>query len=230
MKAGLATLIAGAAAAAMSGPAGAQAPAPQPANFAVTYLEVMPSAKADAIKLLKEVAEASRKEQGNQRYEILQRTDRDNQFAILEAWNDPKALEAHTGGAAMTQFRDKLKPLRSGPYDERPSVAITANPSAKGAPGAFYVITHVDVTPNFKDPTIDMLKKFADDTRKEASSVRFEVLQQNNRANHFTVTEIWKDRPAIDNHIVTASTKEFREKLGPMSGALYDDRIYKSVE
>jgi quinol monooxygenase YgiN len=233
MKTSLGTLIAGAIMAAMAAPAGAQAPppAPVPATLAVTYLEVMPSAKADAVKLIKEVAAASRKEPGNLRYEVLQRMDRDNQFAILEAWNDPKALETHGSGAAMTQFRDKLKPLRSGPYDERPSLPITvAPPATAGTPGAVYVITHVDVTPNFKDPTIDMLKKFTDDSRKEPASVRFEVWQQNNRANHFTVTEIWKDRPAIDNHIVTASTKEFREKLGPMSGALFDDRFYKSIE
>jgi quinol monooxygenase YgiN len=114
MKASLGTLIAGAMMAAVAAPAGAQAPAPAPAApYAVTYLEVMPSAKADAIKLIKEVAAASRKEPGNLRFEVLQRMDRDNQFAILEAWNDPKAREAHESGAAMTQFRDKLKPLRS---------------------------------------------------------------------------------------------------------------------
>jgi quinol monooxygenase YgiN len=43
------------------------------------------------------------------------------------------------------------------------------------------------------------------------------------------VTEIWKSRAAIDAHIVAASTREFREKLGPMSGALYDERFYKSL-
>jgi quinol monooxygenase YgiN len=236
MKASLSTLIAGAIMAAVAAPAGAQAPAPAPAPvpgapYAVTYLEVMPSAKADAIKLIKEVAAASRKEPGNLRFEVLQRMDRDNQFAILEAWNDPKAREAHESGSAMTQFRDKLKPLRSGPYDERPSLPITvAPPATAGTPGAVYVVTHVDVAPPFKDATIDLLKAFVDDSRKEPSSVRLEVWQQNNRSNHFTVTEIWKDRPAVDSHIVTASTKDFREKLGPMSGALFDDRIYKSIE
>ncbi len=234
MKASLGTLIAGAIMAAVAAPAGAQAPAPAPAApapYAVTYLEVMPSAKADAIKLIKEVAAASRKEPGNLRFEVLQRMDRDNQFAFLEAWNDPKAREAHESGAAMTQFRDKIKPLRSGPYDERPSVPITvAAPATAGTPGAVYVITHVDVAPPFKDATIDLLKKFADDSRKEPSSVRLEVWQQNNRSNHFTVSEVWKDRGAIDGHIVAAPIKEFREKLGPMSGALYDDRFYKSIE
>ena len=100
MKTSLGTLIAGAIVAAMAAPAGAQAPppAPVPATLAVTYLEVMPSAKADAVKLIKEVAAASRKEPGNLRYEVLQRMDRDNQFAILEAWNDPDAFAmAHVG-------------------------------------------------------------------------------------------------------------------------------------
>ena len=50
----------------------------------MTYLEVTPAAKAEAINLIKQVAAASRKEPGNLRYEVLQRVDRSNQFAILE--------------------------------------------------------------------------------------------------------------------------------------------------
>jgi quinol monooxygenase YgiN len=92
-----------------------------------------------------------------------------------------------------------------------------------------YAVTHVDVTPNNKDECIGMLKKLADDSRKEPNAVRFEAWQQNNRANHFTVTEIWKNRAAVDDHVTAPSTREFREKLGPMSGALYDERFYKSL-
>ena len=227
MNFGSAVLIAGAITAVMAPPAGAQAPA----TYAVTYLEVTPAAKAEAVNLIKEVAAASRKEPGNLRYEVLQRLDRNNQFAILEAWSDSKALEAHDGGSAMAQFRDKLKPLRSGPYDLRPSVPISVTPNpAAGGKGSIYVLTHVDVAPNVKDTTIEMLKKLSEDGRKEPSSERFETWQQNNRTNHFTVIEIWKNREAIDAHAVTAATKEFREKLGPMSGALYDDRFYTSIE
>ena len=230
MNFGSAVLIAGAITAVMAAPAGAQAPA-APATYAVTYLEVTPAAKAEAVNLIKEVAAASRKEPGNLRYEVLQRLDRNNQFAILEAWSDSKALEAHDGGSAMAQFRDKLKPLRSGPYDLRPSVPISVTPNpAAGGKGSIYVLTHVDVAPNVKDTTIEMLKKLSEDGRKEPGSERFETWQQNNRTNHFTVIEIWKNREAADAHAVTASTKEFREKLGPMSGALYDDRFYTSIE
>src|SRR5215475_197027 len=207
----------------------AQAPAGG-AAYMVTYIEVLPSAQGEVAGLLKQVAAASRKEAGNQRYDILQRVDRQNQFAILEAWTDLKAAEAHTGGAPLKQFKDKLKPVQASFYDERPSNGIAVAPStASVGRGAIYAVTHVDVTPPNKDDCIVMLKKLADDTRKEPDSVQFEAWQQNNRANHFTVTEIWKNRAAIDSHIVAASTKEFREKLGPMSGALYDERLYRSL-
>jgi quinol monooxygenase YgiN len=209
----------------------ALAQAPAGTSYMVTYIEVLPSAKGEAANLLKQVATASRKEAGNQRYDILQRTGRDNQFAILEAWTDLKAAEAHVAGAALKQFKDKLKPLQLSFYDERPSNGIAVAPApASASKGSVYAITHVDVIPPSKDDCIAMLKKLADDTRKEPNSERFEAWQQNNRANHFTVMEIWKDRAAHEAHIATGPTREFRDKLGPMSGALYDERLYTSVE
>jgi quinol monooxygenase YgiN len=200
------------------------------AAYAVTYIEVAPSAQADVAELLKAVAVASRKESGNERYDVLQRIDRQNQFAILEAWADAKAAEGHASGAALKQFKEKLKPVQVSFYDERPSNGISVAPASAAVGGdAVYSITHVDVTPPSKDACIAMLKKLADDTRNEPDVLRFEAWQQNNRGNHFTVTEIWKSRAAIDTHIAAATTREFREKLGPMSGALYDERFYKSL-
>lgn len=224
-------LIAVAASAAAS-VAVAQAPAVQPTGtaYAVTYIEVAPSAKADAADLLKTLAAASRKEASNERYDVLQRLDRDNQFAILEAWTDPKAAEAHAAGAALKQFREKLKPLQVSFYDERPSngIAVAPAPASLGR-DAVYAITHVDVTPPNKDACIALLKQLAEDTRKDPASLRFEAWQQNNRGNHFTVTEIWANRGALDGHIAAPGTREFREKLGPMSGALYDERLYRRL-
>jgi quinol monooxygenase YgiN len=211
----------------------AQAPAPAPSGgtaYVVTYIEVAPSAQGDVAGLLKAVAAASRTEPGNERYDVLQRIDRENQFAILEAWTDLKAAEAHLSGAALKQFKEKLKPVEISFYDERPSNGIAVAPSpAEAGKDAIYAVTHVDVTPPNKDACIAMLKQLAEDARKEPGAVRFEAWQQNNRGNHFTVTEIWKSRAAIDGHIVAPATKEFREKLGPMSGALYDERLYRSL-
>jgi len=224
------TLIAAAAAAAA--PVAAQAPAVQSegAAYAVTYIEVAPSAAGEAAALLQEVAASSRKQAGNERYDVLRRIGRDNQFAILEAWSGLKAAEAHAGSDAFRQFKDKLRPLQASFYDERPSTGIAVAPApATVARDAVYVITHVDVTPPNKDACIGLLKSLAEDTRRDRAALRFEAWQQNNRANHFTVTEIWADRAAIDSHIAAPATREFRDRLGPMSGALYDERLYRSL-
>jgi quinol monooxygenase YgiN len=208
----------------------AQAPDNQPA-YGVTYIEVTPSAEATAAGLMRQVAAASRKEAGNLRYEVLQDIERRNQFAILETWHDMKAIEAHGAGAAMKQFREKLDPLRTGFYDERLDTGIDVGPvPAPAGKSAIYVVTHVDVTGPFKDDAIVMMKKLAVASRLEPGAQRFDVWQQANRLNHFTMVELWKDQAALDAHGLTAAAREFREQVGHMMGALYDDRRYGNLE
>lgn len=156
--------------------------------------------------------------------------DRNTNFVILEAWSDPKAAQAHFGGAALKQFRDKFKPLMTGFYDERPSVPVSepATP-AKPTKNAVFVVTHVNVIPPRKDEAIAMFNKLAEDARKEPGSEDFEIWQQPNRTNHFTFVAAWKDKGSLDAHKAKAATREFRDKLGAMAGALYDERLYRDV-
>jgi len=211
----------------------AQAPAPpraEPANLAVTYLEVLPSALAQAEALFKQLAADSRKEGGNQRYQILQQNDRNAQFVIVEAWSDPKAAEAHFGGAVLKQFRDKFKPIEAAYFDERPSIVTIGPSEAKPTSGALFAVTHVDLIPPRRDAAIAMFKTLADDARKEPGYESFDVWYQNNRTNHFTFIEVWKDRASFDAHKAKPDTVEFRDKLGPMAGALYDERLYHEID
>jgi quinol monooxygenase YgiN len=206
----------------------AQAPGP---TDVVTYIEVTPSGEAEAAGLLRQLAAASRKEAGSVSFTVLQHIERPSQFAILETWSDAKAHEAHDGGPALQQFREKLDHLRVGFYDERLDTGIDVAPlAAPPTKDAIYVVTHVDVTGQFKDDAIVMINKLAADSRKEPGAERFELWQQNNRLNHFTLVEIWKDRAALDAHLRAGASREFREKVGRMLGALYDDRRYRSLE
>jgi len=208
----------------------AQAPEDQSA-YVVTYIEVAPSAEAEAATLLRRLAPAIRKEAGNLRYEVLQHSERKGQFAILETWTDGKAFDAHRGAPAMKQFHGELDPLRISLYDERLDNAIDiVQPPAPAGKDAIYVVTHIDVTGQFKDDAIVMMKKLATDSRREPGVGRFDVWQQSNRLNHFTVIEIWKDQAALDAHGRMAGTREFREQIGRKLGALYDDRRYRNLE
>jgi quinol monooxygenase YgiN len=203
------------------------------AVYTVTYIEVMPSAKDTAAALLKELGAASRKEAGNLRFDWLQRRDRPNHFVIVEAWKDQKAQDASRAAEYTRQFRDKLQRLLSSPYDERPHTGLAVGSMAAGAgaqAAAVYVVTHVDLIPPKKDDGMAALQQLAGPSRKEAGNLRYEVLQQNSRPNHFTLVEIWKDQEALEGHEVAAHTRTFRDQLLPMSGSLFDQRLYKALD
>ncbi len=205
------------------------ASADDPPFYTVTYVEVVPPATVQGAAGLRQYGEASRREAGNLRVEVLQRIDRPNHFAVLALWKDQKAFEAHRAAAPMNELRDKLQALLAGPNDERLHHGLSVGPAATGA-GAPYVVTHVDVIPPRKDDGVALLKQLAEDSRKDAGNVRFDVVQQINRPNHFTVIEVWTDRKTFDAHGMTAHARQFRERLAPMSGALYDERLYTTLK
>jgi quinol monooxygenase YgiN len=212
-------------------PAPAAVPAPEGNIYSVTYIEVLPTAKADAATLLRRYREAAQKEGGNLRCEVVQRIDQPHQFAILEIWKDHAAFEAHGKSAGTTEMREKIAAIRNAPTDERVHTALSVSRiDAPTARGGIYVATHVDVIPPRKDDGVAALKRLGEDSRRDHDNLRFEVVQQINRPNHFTVVEIWRDAKAVEMHSMAAPTREFRDKLATMTGALYDERMYRVID
>jgi quinol monooxygenase YgiN len=205
----------------------------QDANVAyvVSYLEATPPATDKVLALVRELGKASRKDGGNLRFEVLQRIGQPNHFAILEAWKDKDAQAVHAAAAHTKQFREKLEPLLRSPYDERPhtALAVGSMQAASAGKAAVYGVTHVDIVPTSKDIGVALVKQLTEDCRKDEGNARFDALTQNSRPNHMTIVEIWQDYKALEAHGMTARTKEFREKLTPLSGSLYDERQYKIV-
>jgi len=200
------------------------------AVYLATYVDVMPNSVASGAGLLTHYRDASRKEDGNLRFDALQELNRPNRFIVVEAWRDRAALDAHVQAAATTLFRDKLKAIQNAPYDERINNALyIGQGSNEDRAGAVYVATHVDVIPPGKDATMAALKEMSEDTAKDPGNITYEVLQQANRANHFTVVEEWTTMKAVEAHAMAAHTRAFREKLIPVAGALYDERYYKAL-
>jgi len=203
----------------------------QDAAYIVSYFETTPAAQNDAAALARAFGEASRKDAGNLRFDVLQRVGQLNHFSIVEAWSDPQAQAAHAAAAHTKQFREKLQPLLRAPYDERPHTGLSVGPmQATGMTrDSIYVVTHVDFIPPGKDAGIELIRALSDASRKADGNLRFETLQQSSRPNHLTLFEVWKDPKAVDNHGIAAHTKLFREKSTPISGALFDERMYKSI-
>jgi len=104
--------------------AAASAGAAGQAIFVITHVDTIPSPQNDPPGLLKRLAEASRGEKGNVRFDVLQHTMRANHFTIVEAWQNQGALDAHAAAAHTRQYRDTLQPMAGGPLDERLYKAI----------------------------------------------------------------------------------------------------------
>lgn len=203
--------------------------------YIVTYFETAPASSGKALSLLRELGKASRKEAGSVRFEALQRHGQSDQFVILETWKDKEAQAAHASAAHTKQFREKLQPLLRGPYDERPHSALgvgpmQASPAGEAKKSAIYVVTHVDIVPKEKDVGVASVKQLSEDGRKDKGNVRFEALTQISRPNHMTVVEVWPDKKALEAHGTAGHKKAFREKLMPMSGSLYDERLYRGAD
>lgn len=208
-----------------------QQPAEQPGSgpvYVVTYFEVAPPAASQAATLLRQYGEAGRKAPGCTGFETLQEIGRPGRFATLAAWRDKAAEDGHA--AAAKAFEDKLRPELISPFDVRPSNGLSiVAPKAQPGTETVYVLTHVDVVPTGKQQGQALVETLAKEARAEPGNLWFDVLQQASRPNHFTLVEAWADRTAFDKHIGAAPTREFRDKLKPLQGALYDERLYQGL-
>jgi quinol monooxygenase YgiN len=204
--------------------------APAQAIHVATYVETGTGSVTEGIALLRQYRDATRKEAGNVRTGVGQEIGRANRFVVLESWMDQAALDTHGNSAATTAFRDKFKAIQNAPYDERIHSGLTIADSPAGVKGVVYVVSHVDVPPPKKEEVIAALNPVADASRKDASNLRFDVWQQTSRPNHFTVVEAWKDQQAYDARGSASPQRTFRDTLGPMLGALYDERLFKTID
>jgi quinol monooxygenase YgiN len=198
--------------------------------YRVVYMEAA-GAKVAAANALRRLAALGRRD-GALEFEVLQSRERPGHFALIEAWKDERALQAYAADREVRRTRASLSPLLTGPWDERPlaGVAVDAARPAGPAATAVVVVTHVDVMPEAMDPEIAALKALRTASRLEPGNLRFDVLQQTNKTNHFTLVETWTDPKALDAYEQAAATRKFRETMLPVGGSPYDERLYSPLK
>jgi quinol monooxygenase YgiN len=210
-------------------PVNAEEPVSGPV-YTVVYFEVAPTEAAQTAAAARQYTEASGKEDGNLAFEMFQEIARPSRFAVVEVWRDKKAAEAHGKAAAATALGQKLQPAMIDGFGVRQHSGFSlAAPKGQIPSDAIYAVTHVDVFPTGKDQAAELVKAQAEAARKDDGNLRYDVLQWDGHPNHFTLVEAWRDRKAFDASAAAVHTKEFRQKLTPLEGALYDERLYQPV-
>jgi quinol monooxygenase YgiN len=200
----------------------AAAPAPPEAPIAVTYIEVERS-KADAARRLLMRYRDSLKDAVE--FSVFEQNGRPGHFVIVEHWPSAKAREDNAASAAGKEFRASLAPLLVAPLDERPHAELSTGPKPTMAAG-LYIVTHVDFVPTKREEGAAETRKLAEASRGSPGNVRFDALVQASRPNHLTLIEAWSNAGMQETHSAAPSTRAFRTAIGPMSGSLYDERLY----
>jgi len=208
-------------------PAVAQ-PAQNPGIYSITYFEVAAATSRKTIGLLRQFAAATRKEDGNAELTVLHEIGRPGRFAIVEAWRDKAAAEAHA--PAMKALGDKLQPMFASPFEARQFVPLAVGPAATAdLSGGAWVLTHVDVFPAGKEEVAGLVKTLAEDSRKDQGALRFDATIWDGHPNHFHLIEVWADHKSRGAHVLADHTKAFRAKVTPFEGAFYDERLYEVI-
>jgi len=101
-----------------------------------------------------------------------------------------------------------------------------------GANKNVYVVTHVDLATNGDRlaAATKVLEEFAAESQKDPGNIRFELLVQDGRLNHFTIIEVWQTREAFEAHSSAEHTKRFREKIQPVMGSPFDERLHSRLQ
>jgi len=213
------------------GSAHAQAPAVAAVEgplTAVAYIEVEAASAEVGRTALRRYREAIGKTASSTRIEIFEQSGRTGHFVVVETWRDQAAFDARDS-AARSQLAGALAPIRVSGYDERTYKNLATAPAVTApSRGTLYVISHVDVLPNPEVP--EMLKRLADASRKEDGNLRFDVVQYSVRPNHSTVIEQWRDQKALDAHVATAHTRQYRDEIQPLTGSPLDERVFTAVD
>ena len=210
----------------LSATVAAQAPPTDPAIYAVSYVETAPSSGREAASAFRDYMRAARRLSGLKDIDVFEQIGRPGHWVIVETWRDQKAFDARDA-SVMKMPLDAITAIRISGFDQRLYKTVSVGRALTPGAGAISVVAHVDVAPN---PAVaPMLSSLADESRKERGNVRFDVLQQTTRVNHFTVIETWSDQKALDAHVAAAHTKKYRDDILPLTGSPLDERVFKAA-
>jgi quinol monooxygenase YgiN len=87
-------------------------------TFVITHVDIGGQG-TNAAELLRKLADDSRQEEGNLRFDVLQHTMRANHFTVIEEWQTAKAIERHAAAAHTKEYRHSVGPILGSPLDER---------------------------------------------------------------------------------------------------------------
>ena len=203
-----------------------------PQQFVVTYVEFKPANTKAGAQILEKLAASAEDSSGVVNFDVLQQIDRPNFFALFEIWTNAQTFADFQNSSATQAILTQLTPLLEAPLDQRLGNLLTGtvNPRNQHAQARqIFVITHVDVDPQFVGQVLPLLDTFVSDSLHDAGVQSFGLLSQTPTPNHFQLVETFANVKAFDAHVSAQHSVDFRTNTAPFLGAPYDERLYQFV-
>lgn len=199
--------------------------------YSVTYLEVGDASYGAAAQALRSYGSDARRAEGNIIASPLQQIGDERHFALVEVWQDQRTREAYMSSYRAKALRSDLQPILSAPPDERLHTGMAVTPPARDALAkGLVLVTHVDFEPEALAAGAELLQAFASAGRGQAENLRFDVLKQVDKPNHFSIVQVWRSPAGYQASIASTSARAFRERTLPLIGSPYDERRFQALE
>jgi len=204
----------------------------EPQQFVINYVEIKPADTKAGSELLQELAARAEASPGVIRFDVVEQIDRSNFFALFEIWTSAQTYADFKNSSATQAIVTQLMPLLQTPLDERLGNLLTGAVNSRDRHAEarqIFVITHVDVDPQFVGQAQPLLDTFVSDSSSDNGVQTFALLSQTPTANHFQLVETFANMKAFDAHVSAQHTVDFRTNTQPFLGAPYDERLYQFV-
>jgi quinol monooxygenase YgiN len=111
------------------------------------------------------------------------------------------------------------------------SLAFTAASHSQKAGGPMTIVSHVDIKPDYALPhaserSAAILRAERAATKQDQGLIAYELLQETESPNHFTIVETWADAKAQATHEGSEHTVKFRNEIQPLLGGPFDSRVH----
>jgi quinol monooxygenase YgiN len=161
----------------------------------------------------------------------MQEISRPERFVVLEGEPSTASTAAKTESHAWT---DGLKDDLAAPPDRRLNHEFDETDTASGLQvdvrANFYVVAHMDIASQDRVGVEASLRKLAAAVRRSDGNLGFEILQQTDRPNHFSLIGAWLAESPFRAFAASAAARDFRQTIGPLLGSPYDERLFRRAD
>jgi quinol monooxygenase YgiN len=115
--------------------------------------------------------------------------------------------------------------LAAGSFMIATAVAVAPAARAQSGADAVFAVTYLDVGTGAVPQGVELIKKYRDQSRREAANLEFTILQETSRPNRFAIMEGWRDQAAFEAHDKGAAKAEFEGALKPIRNSPPDRKM-----